>query len=37
MRVFRNYVAFYKLTASEIIIVRVSHGARDQASLFRQE
>jgi len=34
---FRDYVIYYLPTAREIIIVRVVHGRRDQAALFRKE
>ena len=37
MRVFHNYVAYYQVTHDAVIIVRVSHGAREQTALFRQD
>ena len=37
MRFFHNYVAYYQVTHDAVIIVRVSHGAREQTALFRQD
>ena len=31
---FRDYVIYYTVTVSEIIIVRVLHGSRDAESIF---
>lgn len=37
MHIYRNYLIYYRTSEDELIIVRVSHGARDQAALFRQD
>lgn len=34
---YRDYVIYYEVTDMEIIIVRVVHGAKDQATLFATE
>jgi toxin ParE1/3/4 len=34
---FRDYAIYYVPTDSEIMIVRVVHGRRDQAALFAKE
>ncbi len=30
----RRYVIYYTFDAAEVLVVRVAHGARDQAALF---
>ncbi len=34
---YRGYAIYYEVTEKEIIIVRVTHGAKDQATLFDVE
>jgi plasmid stabilization system protein ParE len=31
-----RYLIYYQVSADDLIIVRVAHGARDQASLFAE-
>jgi len=32
--IYRDYMIYYEATETEIIIIRVVHGSRDQATLF---
>ena len=35
--VHKRYVIYYRATHTEIVIVRVAHGSRDQALLFADD
>lgn len=34
---FQNYVIYYRITETTVVIVRILHGARDTARLFGED